>query len=152
MKKRLWNELKKGFTLQETLIWVGIVGIFVSLMTVSGVAVWNRTRVYGAKQEMKLYSSAILEYYAGKKRGYPTEEEGFAVLEKYNYITNIEEDEDNPKFSDPWGTPYRYEVIEDGMGFRITSLGADKKEGGTGVRQDLTLTVSSETGGETSFE
>lgn len=37
---------------------------------------------------------------------------------------------------DPWGTPYLYKASPEG--FMITSLGADKKEGGEGPDADVT--------------
>jgi len=38
---------------------------------------------------------------------------------------------------DPWGTPYQYRFLK--MEFTITSLGADKREGGEGPDADVTI-------------
>lgn len=38
---------------------------------------------------------------------------------------------------DVWGTPYRYQFSA--SGFALTSLGADKREGGAGLDADVTL-------------
>ena len=37
---------------------------------------------------------------------------------------------------DPWGTPYLYKFSTEG--FTLTSLGADKREGGGGAAEDVT--------------
>jgi len=38
---------------------------------------------------------------------------------------------------DPWGTPYQYRFS--GRGFTLKSLGADKREGGSGPGADVTI-------------
>lgn len=38
---------------------------------------------------------------------------------------------------DPWGTPYEYRVPGDQQPFDLTSLGADRKPGGTSVDGDI---------------
>jgi general secretion pathway protein G len=129
MKKRVHDELSKGFTLQETLIWVGIVGVFLGIIAVSGAAFVARAKVSAVKQELKVLSATLLDYY-NNKRTYPSTEEGLQVLFDEGYVMTAE-------FDDPWGTPYIYQQLDDGEGYMITSLGADKKEGGEGNKADV---------------
>jgi len=37
---------------------------------------------------------------------------------------------------DPWGNAYRYEPVEEGAAFRLSSLGADGRTGGSGEAAD----------------
>ena len=111
----------------ETLIWVGIVGIFVGIVGIAGVSYWDRARVKAATQEMNVYSSALLDFY-DKDGKFPTSDEGLKVLLDEDYIKKTD-------FLDPWKNPYIYTATENG--FTIKSLGSDKKEGGTGTKKDI---------------
>jgi general secretion pathway protein G len=124
------KNINKAFSLIETLIWVGIVGIFVGLVGIAGISFWDRAKVKAAIQEMKIYSTALLDYYDTEKK-YPSNEEGLKILLEKKYVTKT-------KFLDPWGTPYNY--IEADGGFLISSYGSDKKEGGEGTKKDLVIT------------
>ena len=130
--KRFKRSLKKGFSLQETLIWVGIVGIFVSLIGISGMMFWDRSKVRAAKQEMGIISSSLLDYYDSKGK-YPSDDEGLKALADEGYVTA------KTKFADPWKNPYIYTVTNDGAGYVIKSLGSDKKPGGEGTAADITM-------------
>jgi len=83
---------------------------------------------------MKIFSSALLDY--NETEGtFPGTEEGLKILMEKEYVTNT-------KFLDPWKVPYEYALNSDGTDFTIKSLGADKKEGGTGVNKDIVITVN----------
>lgn len=127
MRNKIIKNLNRGFSLMETLIWVGIVGIFVGIVGIAGVSYWDRARVKAATQEMNVYSAALLDYY-DKNGSFPTSDEGLKILLEQNYIKQT-------KFLDPWKNPYIYNATENG--FTIKSLGSDKKEGGTGTKEDI---------------
>ena len=40
---------------------------------------------------------------------------------------------------DAWGTPFKYELVNSGRAFRITSLGSDKAQGGSGAASDVSV-------------
>ena len=69
---------------------------------------------------------------------YPSEQEGLAVL------VNTTGDagwlgpylKDEKALNDPWGRPLVYSAVPEG-GVEVASRGADGKEGGKGVDQDL---------------
>jgi general secretion pathway protein G len=143
-KKTLRSSIKylnKGFSLMETLIWVGIVGIFVGLVGITGMTFWDRAKVRAAKQEMNIFSAALLEYYSTEGT-LPSEDEGLNLLIEKGYITKGKE-----SIKDPWGGEYIYQIMNDGKGFSLKSLGSDKREGGEGTKGDQTVT-SENVGGE----
>ena len=129
MLQKITRRLNKGFSLMETLIWVGIVGIFVGIVGIAGVSFWDRARVKASEQEMNIYSSALLDYY-DKNGNFPTTDEGLKKLLEDEYIKETD-------FLDPWKNPYIYTATENG--FKIKSLGSDKKEGGSGTKEDITV-------------
>lgn len=134
MIKKTNKVINDGFSLMETLIWVGIVGIFVGLVGIAGMSFWDRAKVQGAKQEISIYSAALLEYYETEGE-FPQEDDGLIVLLKEGYIIS----KGKTKTIDPWNQEYIYTLISDGQGFVIKSLGADKKEGGTGTKKDIVI-------------
>ena len=73
------KKINYGFSLMETLIWVGIVGIFVGLVGIAGFAFWDRAKVRACVQEMKIYSAALMDY-SETEGGLPTNEEGLKIL------------------------------------------------------------------------
>lgn len=127
--KNLNDNFNAGFSLMETMIWVGIVGIFVGLVGVAGMSFWDRAKVKASTSEMQIFSSALLNFYDSEGR-YPSEDEGLQILLKNKYLTKTD-------FKDPWMNPYIYTVSDNGDGFIIKSLGADKKEGGDGTKKDI---------------
>jgi general secretion pathway protein G len=136
MKNRITRELSRGFTLQETLIWVGIVGVFLGIIAVSGASFVARAKVSAVRQEMKILSTTLLDYY-NKERIYPSTETGLEVLYDEGYVVSA-------GFNDPWGTPYIYQQLDDGEGYSIKSLGSDKKEGGEGNKEDILVFIGEE--------
>ncbi|OHD14614.1 MAG: hypothetical protein A2086_15590 [Spirochaetes bacterium GWD1_27_9] len=133
------KKINYGFSLMETLIWVGIVGIFVGLVGIAGFAFWDRAKVRACVQEMKIYSAALMDY-SETEGGLPTNEEGLKILLEKGYVTKT-------KFLDPWQNAYVYTQTDDGQGFMIKSLGSDKKEGGAGTAKDLTVSSGTDTEG-----
>ena len=47
---------------------------------------------------------------------------------------------DEDTITDAWGTPFSYTAENGGRSFILKSLGADRKEGGTGADGDFTIT------------
>jgi general secretion pathway protein G len=62
---------------------------------------------------------------------YPTSDEGLQSLVSGRYVRRLPHD--------PWGNSYTYVAPgPDGDPFRIASLGADGREGGSGQDEDIT--------------
>jgi general secretion pathway protein G len=128
---------QKGMTLLEIII---VVTILASLVAVLGsqVSKMNRkAKVKEAQIQMGELAKA-LDMYNNDCGHYPSSSDGLAALAPGGestcqnwgpepYIKKI------PK--DPWGTEFQYFL--EGSNFVIISLGADKKEGGTGYDKDL---------------
>lgn len=132
IKKKIKKNLYTGFSLMETLIWVGIVGIFLSLVAFVGLGQMDRAKVKAARQEISVYASALIEY-VSTEGSLPTEDEGLMALVQKDYVVSKHKD----KLLDPWGNEYIYTLINDGNDFVIKSLGADKQEGGDGIKKDI---------------
>ena len=133
MKEKKIKKLTNGFSLMETLIWVAIVGLFVGLITLSSVTLLSKAKVKAAKQEMTIYSAALLEYYQ-TEGSFPSDDEGLEILLEEDYVIA----KGKKKLADPWGTAYVYSVLDDGEAFIIKSLGSDKREGGEkGTKKDI---------------
>ncbi|MCG8569142.1 MAG: type II secretion system protein GspG [Spirochaetes bacterium] len=134
MKSKKHRKYNEAFSLMETLIWVGIVSIFSGMIVISGVGLMNRTKAKAAKSDMNTISIMLLEYSQDNAGKFPAEDEGLMVLVEGGYIESKGEGKD---FLDPWKTPYQYSVENEGLGYRLVSLGADRKEGGKGVNEDI---------------
>ena len=145
--KKLKSYLNQGFSLMETLIWVSIVGIFLSLIGVVGITQLDRAKVKGAKQELNVISAALIEYY-DNEGSFPPENPGLQVLVDKDYIKRNK----NNKLSDPWGTDYIYTLTNDGHDFIVKSLGSDKKEGGTGTAEDIIVSSKNSSNDSSTIE
>lgn len=136
MKHNKIKKLNNGFSLMETLIWVGIVGIFIGIVGIAGMGLMERTKVQAARQELNVYSAALLSYYQTEGE-FPSDDEGLNILISENYIDT----KGNKSAAvDPWNQEYIYTLVNDGQGFIIKSLGADKREGGSGTKKDVIIT------------
>ncbi|MCU0821659.1 MAG: type II secretion system major pseudopilin GspG [Spirochaetes bacterium] len=129
MIKRVYNE--DGFSLIEIMIVVVIMSILVGLIARG---IWtqpDKARVTAAKVKITQLSLPLLEYQQ-TKGGFPSTEEGLNALVTEGLIKEKDT-------RDPWGNPYiyRFPGENESAEFEIISLGADGKEGGTGVNADI---------------
>lgn len=141
-KKLLKKRFNAGFSVMETLIWVGIVAIFSGVVGFGGARFMDRAKVRAANQELNVYKAALLEYYE-TEGDFPNEEEGLMKLIEEGYVQFKSSDKN--KVVDPWKQPYVYTLIDDGLGFTIVSYGSDKKPGGTSSsKKDLKVSSGEE--------
>ena len=91
IKKKIKKNLYTGFSLMETLIWVGIVGIFLSLVAFVGLGQMDRAKVKAARQEISVYASALIEY-VSTEGSLPTEDEGLMALVQKDYVVSKHKD------------------------------------------------------------
>ena len=136
-QQRQYYKNNQGFSLVEIMIVLAVIGIIVGIMANKFAGALDKSKVKAAKITIQQLSDR-LEMYNTDCSAYPTTEEGFEALmsspgdscEEWGpeaYMKKV------PK--DPWNRPFIYE--SDGADFTITSLGADKKEGGEGYDADL---------------
>lgn len=129
--KKLNKNKSNGFSLMETMLWVGIAATFTSLIGMSSMSFFNRSKVYAAEQEMKTFQMVLFEYYHTYGK-YPDSFNVFEELKDKNYISS-------GKFTDPWKNSYIYNTEANNQQFTLTSLGADCTEGGSGSDSDIVI-------------
>jgi general secretion pathway protein G len=132
--------MKKAFTLIEIMIVIVILGLLASLVVPNLVGQSEQAKQKLVCVQMKSLKNA-LDSFKIQEGTYPTTEEGLKALiqnpnpEKYkNYPSGgFLGSKKLPK--DPWGSDYIY--INQSGNIDIISLGADKKEGGSGENKDI---------------
>jgi general secretion pathway protein G len=134
--------MKKGFTLIEVMIVIVILGLLASLVVPNLIGQSEQAKQKLVCVQMKSLKNA-LDSFKIQEGTYPTTEEGLKALIKN---PNPEKYKNYPKGGflgssklpkDPWGGDYIY--INQNGNIDIISLGADKKEGGTGENKDIRL-------------
>lgn len=136
--------MKKGFSLIELMIVIIILGLLASLVVPNLIGQSEQAKRKLTCVQMHSLSDALKSFKIANG-SYPTTSEGLKAL-----VTNP-----NPALytsyprggfidgkklpTDPWKTPYIYVKTSDS--FDIISLGADKKEGGSGDDQDIKLST-----------
>ena len=139
--------MKKAFSLIELMIVIVILGLIASLVVPNIISQGESAKKKLVCVQMKNLKNA-LDSFKVEEGTYPTTQEGLKALiqnpnpQKY---TNYPKDgflssKKLPK--DPWGGNYIY-VNNDGE-IDIISLGADKKEGGSGENADIRLSQCQE--------
>ncbi len=130
-----------GFTLIEIMVVVVIIAILASLVAPSIMSRIDDARVVKAKQDLRLYESA-LDLYKMDNYRYPTTDQGLqALVQKPNdpniknwradgYVKQLQKD--------PWGAEYVYvSPGTNGAPYDLYSLGSDGQPGGQGLDADI---------------
>ena len=134
--------MRRGFTLIEIMIVIIILGLLASLVIPNIIGQSEEAKKKLACIQMKSLKNA-LDNFKVQEGNYPSTQEGLEALlknpdpQKYpNYPTGgFLGSKKLPK--DPWGGKYIY-INNDGS-IDLISLGADKKEGGSGENADIRL-------------
>ena len=128
-----------GYTLTEMLVVIGIIGLIAAVLTPGVMDQFARAKAKTAQLQLDTLSANI-ESFASDVGRYPTRQEGLKALlaepsgaEGWTgpYLR------DGRLLNDPWGRPIVYTVDQAGRTFKVSSLGADGKIGGSGVDRDL---------------
>jgi general secretion pathway protein G len=127
--------MKAGFTLIEMIVVIAIIGILATLVVVRYSGQTDQAKVAAAKSQLAQLEGAVITFHSHVGRLPASLAE---LVEKPSNATHWQEGgylkgKSVPK--DPWGNEYVYKV--NGRRFEIISLGADGKEGGSGVDADL---------------
>jgi general secretion pathway protein G len=129
---------RRGFTILELLIVIGILLAIGSLVAVNVLGASEKADLKLARAQLQAFESAIEQFRVEMKR-WPTEEEGLAVLWSKEALST---DEDKaryggpylkePKPKDTWGNVWVFRVpstIIEGQPYDIVSNGPDGQEG-----------------------
>lgn len=130
---------EEGFTLMELLVVMLVLGLLTSIAVPQVVKYLDRAKTDTARLQIEALS-ANLDFFKIDVGHYPSEEEGLRAL--------VEKPSDAKKWFgpyikkassliDPWGEAYVYKFPGEHGIFDITSLGADKKEGGENENEDV---------------
>jgi len=122
------NRRYRGFSFIEVMIVVVIIGLLAGAVTLSTRHFMDKAKQTRARSDLATYKSATESFYAEIGR-YPSTEEGLTILV--------------PKFIDkqrldPWSHPYEYNFPGRQAAYEIVCFGADGRDGGDGVNQDIT--------------
>lgn len=131
----------RGFTLIEIMVVVVILAILGSLVAPQILSRIDEARVTKAKNDLRLYESA-LDMYRMDNFKYPTTDEGLQALVTKPNDPNLKNWRPDgyvkQLVKDPWGHDYVYTVPgSNGTPYDLYSLGADGQPGGTGLDADL---------------
>ena len=132
-----------GFTLIEIMVVVVILAILGTLVAPQILGRIDEARVTKARNDLRLYESA-LDLYRMDNFHYPTTEQGLEALVKKPNDPNLKNWRPDgyvkQLVKDPWGHDYVY--VAPGTGgtpYDLLSLGADGQPGGQGLDADLSL-------------
>jgi general secretion pathway protein G len=122
---------RAGFTLMEMMLVLGIIGILVTVTTMSLSGVMEDAKVTKAKTGIRDLNIHMLSFRTNSGGLLPTQLEGLVTkpsgLGKKPWRQYAKENE----LIDPWGSPYVYRNPgkQNSTGFDLFSVGPDKKEG-----------------------
>lgn len=128
----------RGVTLVELMVLSAIFAILITMVAQNIFGINNESRVIEVNQNLRSIEGA-LSVYRKELGDYPSNEEGLSVLIKAQSTPDWK----GPYLradllSDPWNRPYYYERTP--SHYRLYTLGADGKEGGTHLNEDISLT------------
>ena len=136
--------MKKGFSLIELMIVIIILGLLATLVVPNLIGQSEQAKVKLTCVQMHSLADALKSFKIANG-SYPTTTEGLKALianpnpAVYTSYPNGGFIDSKKIPTDPWKTPYIY--VRDSDGFDIISLGADKKEGGSGDNKDIKLST-----------
>jgi len=133
----------RGFTLIEIMVVVVILAILGTLVAPQILGRIDEARVTKAKNDLRLYESA-LDLYKMDNFRYPTTDQGLEALVKKPNDPNLKNWRPDGYVKqlqkDPWGHDYVY--VSPGTGgapYDLMTLGADGQVGGTAADADISL-------------
>ena len=132
-----------GYTLTEMLIVIVIIGLLAAAITPGIIGQLGRARARTAQMHIDTVAAAV-ETYRSDVGMYPAASQGLGVLvaapaETANWLGPYLRSAQATR--DPWGRELVYQSDGDGTFYSVMSLGADGREGGAGVNQDISVST-----------
>jgi len=126
---------QRAFTLVELIVVIAIIGVLASLVIVKYAGKTDQAKAAAAKAQISQLEGAIIEFQAHCNRLPRTLDE---LVTKPGECANWQEGgylKSKKLIKDPWDHEYVYK--SEGSNYEIICLGADGKQGGTGVDTDI---------------
>ena len=128
-----------GYTLTEILVVMAIIGVIAAVLTPGLISQLGRARAKTTQVQLETIAAGV-EMFRSDVGRYPNKTEGLGAL--------IVEPGDADGWTGPylkgakvlkdhWGNAIAYEPEATGLGFHVTSYGADGKAEGVGLNKDL---------------
>ena len=142
LKRRHQRRGEDGYSLLEVLIVLTIIALVAALVGPRLMSQLDRSKVTAARVQIRALSSSLETMRVDIGR-YPTNQEGLDLLVHPSAPRGEGDGWQGPYLDsdvpvDPWGGAYVYQAPRDeGARPRIVSLGADGREGGTGLAADV---------------
>ena len=133
------RDRRAGYTLTELIVVIVILGLLAAIVGQAVLGQISRARVQAASTQIDAFRNALMQYQFDHGR-FPEAAHGLDALvtpppgdDNWNgpYLQGGRELPD-----DPWGEAYIYDVVS-GERVVITTLGADRREGGEGQNADI---------------
>ena len=130
---------QKGLTLVEIIVVLLILSVLVGMLTKGLFSQGERAKAELNNLQMQRVQSYINQYQLRYNRLPSSLASIYSCDENTGpgCIPIVDKEQD---LYDAWGTPMRYRLEGDGRSYTLTSLGSDRREGGSGVETDMTIT------------
>ena len=125
---------QRGFSLIEILIVVALIALIAGMVANQVFGGQDRAKVKMAEAQITALAGKVSQY-EGDTGALPQRLEDL-VTSSGNVKGWLGPYSKESELKDPWNVPYEYRIS--GRRFTITSHGADKQPGGTGVDADIT--------------
>lgn len=127
---------RAGMTLIEILMVLALLGLVLSIIGKSVFSSFSKGKVNAARIQIKQLEGDLDRYRLDCNK-YPSTQEGLkALMENPGSCKDWDTQKYTKNIKDPWGAEFVY-TCDDGLNYKITSLGADGKEGGEGEAGDI---------------
>lgn len=136
IRQRLSSE--RGLTLVEIIVVLVILSVLVGFLTGSLFSQGDKAKAKITELQLKKVQSAINQYQLMYNQ-LPADIRALTTCNEQAGTACIKAAEEGD-LSDAWGTPFSYKLEGNARSYTLKSLGADRKEGGSDVNGDITVT------------